>query len=58
VFSLDIPFYRTLWSVVVIGLWLPSVGSLSVLVIFLLQKLRPRLRAIFRSSRKYHDFSK
>jgi hypothetical protein len=28
------------------------------LMIFLLEKLRPRLRAIFRSSRKYHDFSK
>ena len=29
-----------------------------VLVIFLLEKLRPRLWAISRSSRKYHDFSK
>jgi hypothetical protein len=32
--------------------------SPTVLVIFLMQKLRPRLRAISRSSRKSHDFSK
>ena len=31
--------------------------SPTVLVIFLMQKLRPRLWAISRSSRKYHDFS-
>ncbi len=32
--------------------------AVAFLVIFLIEKLRPRLWAISRSSRKYHDFSK
>ena len=34
-----------------------NLRSAAGLVIFLIEKLRPRLWAISRSSRKYHDFS-